>query len=74
MSHEPVGPKSNQQEPGGSTSDCITLITKKKCINSNSQESVGSTSDRLMIILNTIHHICTQKKVKEPFINNMYVT
>ena len=30
MSHEPLGPKSNRKEPGGSTSDCLTLVPKDK--------------------------------------------
>ena len=60
MIHEPGSPKSNHQNPGGSTSDCLTLVTKKICPKSNSKETVGSTSDRLVLMLNTIRHVCTK--------------
>ena len=35
MSREPRGPKSNRQEPGGSTSDCLTLVKNETFQKSN---------------------------------------
>ena len=51
MSHEPGGPKSNRQEPGGSTSECLTIVPKDTYPKSNPQEPVGSPSDCLKFIL-----------------------
>ena len=63
MSHEHAGPTYIRQEPGGSMSNCLTLVTKQTCPKSNRQEPVGSTSDRITLVLRKIHHICTQNKI-----------
>ena len=72
ISHEPGGPKSNCQELGGSTSDCIMIIPKEIFQKSNRQELVGSTSRRLAFVLKKIRHIITQNNFEAPFISNTY--
>ena len=51
MISEPGGPKSNHQEPRGSTADCLTLIPKEIWKKSNPQELAGSTYDQLRFVL-----------------------
>ena len=70
MSHETGGPKSEHQEPRGSTSDCLTLTPKEICPEPNHQEPGGSTSDHLKLVLKKIRHTCTHNNSEEPFINN----
>ena len=41
ISHVPRGPNPDRQEPGGSTSDYLTLVLKKICTKSNCQEPGG---------------------------------
>ena len=74
MSHEPVGPKYNHQEPGGSTSDFLTLVTREAYPKSNCQEPSGSTSDCITLVLNKIFYVLTQNKITTPINNNMHKT
>ena len=72
MSHEHRVPKSNRLEPGGSTSECLTLLPKDTYPNPDCQEPVVSTSNRLTLVPNKIRHVCTHNKIAEPSINNKY--
>ena len=74
MSHEPGGPKSNRQEPGGSTSDYLTLVPKETCQKSNHQEPVGSTYEGLTLVPKNICYVHTQNKILAPYIINTYET
>ena len=74
MSHEPGGPKSNRQNNGGSTYDCITLVPKATCQKYNRLEPLGSTSDRLTFVLKQICHVRTENKIMAPSISNTYET
>ena len=71
MISEPGGPKSNHQEPRGSTADCLTLIPKEIWKKSNPQELAGSTYDRLTFLLN-IFQLRTQNKITAPYMINTY--
>ena len=72
MIHESGGPKSTCQEPGGSTYDCITLISKYTCQKSNRKEPACSKYDRLMFVLKKIWHVKTKNKITSPSIINTY--
>ena len=72
MSHEPRCPKSNIQEFGDSTSDCIPLVPKESCQKSNRLEPIGSTSDRITSAIKKICHVQNQNKITAPSISNTY--
>ena len=74
MSHEPRGPKSTRQEPGGSTSECLTLAWKDTIQKFNRQEPVSSTSDWLTLVLKKIRHVKTKNMITSPSISNTYIT
>ena len=74
MSDEPGVPKSDRQEPGGSTSDCLMLIPKDICPKSNRQEPRASKHNHLTIVLKKIYNIQTHNNITAPFKNNKYET
>ena len=77
MSQELRSPNYDRQEPGGSMSECLTLVQKKMFPKSNRQESRGSIYDRLPLIINKIHHTCTKNNITAPFNNSkheIYIT
>ena len=72
MSHKPGYPKSNHQEPGGSTSDCLTLLPNETCPKSDRQKPTSSTFERITLVLKKIHHVRSQNKIMAPFINDTH--
>ena len=74
MSNETIGPKSECQKTGGSTSEYLTIKPNEICPKSNLQEHRGSQSDRLTLILNDICYMHTQNKIVTPFIDNTHET
>ena len=68
VSHEPVGPKSDHQEPIGSTPDFLTIVPKDTCQKSNCKELVASTYDRSTLVIKKIPHVRTQNKIIAPSI------
>ena len=72
--YESGEPNYNFPEPGGSSSNCLTLVPKETCQKSNYKEPIDSKSDCNTIIGNMICHMNTHNKIVTQFYINTHET